>query len=127
MISGEMLQELEATLRAVRGCPLPWGGVRLVFCGDFSQLPPIPSRVKDGEKTAKTFLNRGFAFQAPVWARSELHHVLLKKVFRQADPEFVEVLEAVRWARAPGPALRKLIAKCARPLPARGGVKPTRM
>ncbi|KAI8462467.1 MAG: PIF1-like helicase-domain-containing protein [Monoraphidium minutum] len=133
MVSAEFLNELEATLRAVRRCPRPWGGLRLVFCGDFSQLPPIELRPRPGQRLPPdAFMNRGMAFQAPAWGRSELKHVLLSKVFRQADPEFVSILEDVRraaagWARNPAAAVQRLVARCARPLAARHGIVPTKL
>jgi hypothetical protein len=37
-VSAELLHELEGTLRAVRDNSRPWGGLRVVLCGDFSQL-----------------------------------------------------------------------------------------
>lgn len=46
-VSAEMLQRLEAVVRVIRHRQEPWGGLRLVLCGDFSQLVrgarPLPS------------------------------------------------------------------------------------
>ena len=38
MISAEFLNALEAMLREIKDVPAPWGGLRVVICGDFSQL-----------------------------------------------------------------------------------------
>jgi hypothetical protein len=48
-------------------------------------------------------------------------------VFRQADPEFVSILEDIRWARDPAGAVRRLVARCGRPLEARHGIVPTKL
>lgn len=54
-------------------------GVTLV--GDFAQLPPVKAP---------------FVFQRPGWARFEPHTLLLTEPRRQADPDFVRALQAVR-------------------------------
>ena len=63
------------------------------------RLPPISKRPSgiDG-----AFLNRGFAFQAPAWARCRLHEVMLRKVFRQAsDQKFLRILQDIRCVSSP--------------------------
>lgn len=65
--------------------------------------PPIWRRPgADGGREPGAFLGRGYAFQAPAWARSRLRHFVLSRVHRQADPEFVAMLEDVRWCAAGG-------------------------
>ena len=44
MISGDFFDKLEAVARAVRRSREPFGGIKLVLCGDFFQLPPVMSR-----------------------------------------------------------------------------------
>ena len=98
MISAEFFSSVERGARLVRGNGEPWGGVQVVVCGDFAQLPPIerrpsPTLPKDA------FLNRGFAFQSPAWRRSGMHEVILTKgvcarharcrrLARDANPSF---------------------------------------
>lgn len=54
-------------------------GITLV--GDFAQLPPVKAP---------------FVFERPSWARFEPNTVMLTEPRRQADPEFVRALQAVR-------------------------------
>jgi hypothetical protein len=106
MVSAEFFTAVERGARAVRGNASPFGGVQLVrtttqtlprsparttdatrhphthaqqvCCGDFFQLPPISKRPSpDLPKDA--FLNRGFAFQSPVWNKCEMQSVILTK------------------------------------------------
>jgi hypothetical protein len=63
------------------------------------------------------FLNWGRAFQAPAWKRCEFQHVLLTKVFRQKDQEFVGTLDDIRMGRNPQAAIQKLVQACSRHLP----------
>ena len=41
---GLMVQKLEYVARTVRGSTAPFGGIHLVLCGDFLQLPPVVAR-----------------------------------------------------------------------------------
>ena len=72
-------QPLVLTLQSIRGDDRPWGGVQMIVCGDFFQLPPI-EKAFHPSFPANTFYNRGFTFQCPVWRSSGLHSCLLTKV-----------------------------------------------
>ena len=52
MIDGIFFDKLEGVARAVRKNRRPFGGIQLVLCGDFLQLPPV---CKDGEKRQYCF------------------------------------------------------------------------
>jgi len=43
-ISDELFDKLDAIGQFVRKCDRPFGGIQLVLCGDFYQLPPIAVR-----------------------------------------------------------------------------------
>lgn len=62
----------------------PFGGIKLVLCGDFFQLPPV----KQGK-------NR-FCFQTKTWQECCFHCFNLKFVHRQSDNEFIEILNDLR-------------------------------
>jgi hypothetical protein len=77
--------------RAAAQAQLPFGGLQLVFSGDFLQLPPV-SRGSSGAVR--------FAFQARVWPAAVRHVVLLTRVFRQgADLAFIRALGELRVGR----------------------------
>lgn len=74
MISGEFIELLHRVLQNIRGhsgvpSTAPFGGVQLVFTGDFFQLPNIVNRISARE----AFGNRGYAFQAPSWMSGALN------------------------------------------------------
>jgi ATP-dependent DNA helicase PIF1 len=71
------------------------GGLQVCFSGDFFQLPPVPES-SQGVVSSDTRATR-FCFQCPVWKDliQEVH--ILKQVYRQRDPDFIEILDAIRW------------------------------
>ena len=52
MIDSEFFDKLEAVARSVRRNRTPFGGIQLVLCGDFCQLPPVS---KEGERKQYCF------------------------------------------------------------------------
>jgi len=89
MLSGCLLELVDLIGQRCRGnSKAALGGVQLVICGDFFQLPPISS------KDATTPIS--FAFQSPVWTKCKFTNIVLDRVFRQNDSTFIALLEAVR-------------------------------
>lgn len=86
MLSMKHLEVLEEVARIIRRNGRPFGGIQVVFTGDFYQLPPPGSDVD------------GFCFDSPVWSRvfRPEHHVLLTHSFRQSDAVFMALLNDIR-------------------------------
>jgi ATP-dependent DNA helicase PIF1 len=59
------------------------------MCGDFLQLPPV------NKENGDTI----FCFESDAWKNSVATSVVLKKVFRQAEQTFVNVLNELRIGR----------------------------
>lgn len=57
MLSGQILDELNRLAKDIRGSDSPFGGIQLILCGDFLQLPPVSKR---GEKAS-------FMFESEAW------------------------------------------------------------
>ena len=62
---------------------------QVVVTGDFFQLPPV----NKGSAAVK------FAFEADMWSQTIKKTFNLTKVFRQRDPEFVDMLNEMRFGR----------------------------
>ncbi|KAJ4476616.1 hypothetical protein J3R30DRAFT_309841 [Lentinula aciculospora] len=69
---------------------IPTLPLQLVLSGDFCQLPPVPSK-RDSKKAPAMF-----AFEAQSW-NCVGPPVVLKKVFRQKDQAFVNMLNEMRF------------------------------
>jgi ATP-dependent DNA helicase PIF1 len=86
MLDADLFSRLEEAFRIVRKKPAPFGGIQVVFFGDFLQLPPVSTRKEDSR----------FAFQSPAWKAARIAVHQLTTVVRQRDAVFVEVLSRVR-------------------------------
>ncbi|KAK9905728.1 hypothetical protein WJX75_005308 [Coccomyxa subellipsoidea] len=120
MVDGGMLDDLEQVARSVRRCKQPFGGLQLVLTGDFHQLPPVA-------KGRQAMAERKFAFEADCWESCISACMLLTKVYRQADREFVDILSAVRRGRCSRAILDKLQDRCGRPLGMVDSILPTKL
>ena len=91
MMTPDLFEKLDAIGKRVRNSLKPWGGIQLILCGDYFQLPPVVKGIS-GE-TAGT---GRFAFESPVWAASSLMPVVLNKIERQTDESFQKLLNECR-------------------------------
>jgi ATP-dependent DNA helicase PIF1 len=120
MLPGSLFDLLDAAGRAARRTPnTPFGGIQIVACGDFGQLPPVAG-VGGAPRT--------WAFQARGWADAIPVCATLKTVHRQAgDPGFIDLLGRLRAGRASVAEIEALRRATARPLPDDDGILPTNL
>lgn len=85
MLEASTIDLVEKVCRTVRGSSLPWGGLQVVFVGDFFQLPPV-SR---GEEVL-------FAFNSQAWNNADPVVCYLTEQYRQTDLSYFEILNAIR-------------------------------
>lgn len=87
MLHDYRLDMVDEICRAVRKNDKPFGGLQVILCGDFYQLPPINRN--DGKEG-------GFVVNAQVWAELDPVICYLEEQFRQDDDELLEILSAMR-------------------------------
>lgn len=92
MVDGGFFEKIEHVARIVRRNEKPFGGIQLILCGDFFQLPPI-SRPKFGETKAPP---PRFCFKTKAWEDCRLTTFELKRVHRQNDEGFISILNKIR-------------------------------
>ena len=98
MIGCILLLQIHRALVDAKGCTEPFGGISIIFAGDFTQLPPVGqtklfSRVKSSKEPT--------IFGQLLW-RSITTVVMLTEQMRQAGAEnqpFVEMLSRLRDGR----------------------------
>lgn len=89
MVHGDrLLGFIDFLCRRARGDERPFGGLQMVFVGDFAQLPPVEER-SDASRP-------DWAFLARCWVNARVQKVELDKIFRQGDAEFIKVLANIR-------------------------------
>ena len=90
MMTPELFEKLDFVGKRVRASLQPWGGIQLIFCGDFFQLPPVTKGISGEMLTGR------FVFESPAWKAADLHPVILSKIERQTDPVFQTLLNECR-------------------------------
>lgn len=98
MVRADLFDAMDSFLRAARRNNAPFGGLRIVAIGDLYQLPPVVGQ-EEREEFAKAY-DTSFFFGANAFSeliqRREVGVIELERVFRQKDPKFIELLNAVR-------------------------------
>lgn len=91
MLNIETFEYVNEVLKEVRENSEPFGGIQVLFIGDFFQLPPVEG-VNEG---VDSFVRR-YCFDSPLWADLNLKNVVLKKNYRQSEEDFINVLAHMR-------------------------------
>jgi hypothetical protein len=94
MLRSDQLDAIDTILKGVRRSNLPFGGVQVLFIGDMYQLPPVVNN-SDWEILGEYYTSP-FFFDAKVLKESELLYIELKKVYRQKEQHFIDLLNHVR-------------------------------
>lgn len=86
MLDGRLLDMVNLVLKTVRQREEPFGGLQVVFVGDFFQLPPVTRR---GDSML-------YSFQSRAWNDSLLLTCYLSEQHRQEDNLFLGLLKSIR-------------------------------
>lgn len=121
MIRVDLMEGISAKLQIARRDDRPFGGVQVIMFGDLYQLPPV---VTDGQ--LHRYFNHTYGgiyfFNAPCIEKINLKIYELNKIFRQKDPEFREVLNAIRNGDGSHEVLDKLNIRTTTQIPESGFV-----
>ena len=92
MMTPDLFAKLDIVGRRIRKRSTdPFGGIQIVFAGDFCQLPPVIRGPSGENPDAATFI-----FETPLWSTMihEIHE--LTEIRRQTDPVFQQILTEAR-------------------------------
>jgi len=90
MMTPDFLEKLDLIARRIRRNPhSKFGGMQIVFAGDFCQLPPVM-------RSVAVSTDMQFVFQCPSWTDliDETHNLI--QIVRQSDPVFQRLLTEAR-------------------------------
>lgn len=88
MLHDFRLDMIEEVLRRAREVDQPFGGVQVVLCGDFFQLPPVN---RPGSRQG------GFITNSTIWLNDFFAVCYLEKQYRQRDDEdYTHILNGIR-------------------------------
>lgn len=104
MLSANTLDMVDAVMKMLRHNEEPFGGVQVVFVGDFFQLPPVVKARSDDNFEISyddPSINSGqvqspFAFRSRAWKQAKPLLCYLEEQHRQEDADFLQILGALR-------------------------------
>jgi len=93
MVRADMLDFIDQSLKKVKGSNMPFGGVQVLMIGDLYQLSPI---AHDAWHILKEYYLNPYFFDSHILKSISLTTFELKKVYRQSDPLFIDILNRIR-------------------------------
>lgn len=106
MVRADLLDGIDELLKKFRRNNLPFGGVQLLMIGDLQQLAPV---VKNDEwEILKNYYETPFFFHSHALKQSDHITIELKKVYRQSDREFIDLLNRIRCGDKDCYALKRI-------------------
>lgn len=110
MVRCDTLDVIDKILRVFRKkLYLPFGGVQVVLIGDTFQLPPIADF--EQWEILKNYYQSPFFFSSMVVTENKPIYIELKKIYRQKEQEFIDLLNKIRINQITDMELSKLNKK----------------
>lgn len=105
MVRCDLLDYVNRLLQDVKQNAMPFGGVQVIAFGDFFQLPPVVNS-EDRKQLKEAGYKSEFAFDAACF--ESFRPLILDKVLRQKDLEFLKILHSARTGKINLTQLRNL-------------------
>jgi len=98
MLTGNTLSMVDVVCREIKENHKPFGGIQVIFAGDFFQLPPVVRREVEENTVSLDINNQSdrFAFNSEVWERVNPVICYLTEQHRQDDSDYLNILSAIR-------------------------------
>lgn len=127
MIDGRLFDNLDGIARGVRRQKnAPFGGIQVIVCGDFYQLPPV-SKLQINPDGTEMKEQARFTFESEAWSTALSSSIILKEVFRQkGDQTFIGMLNELRHGYVSEAAAAEF-RRLSRPLACAEGIVPTEL
>lgn len=95
MVRSDTIDVIDKILKVFRKKPfLAFGGVQVILIGDTFQLPPIADF--EQWKILKNYYDSPFFFSSKIVLENKPIYIELKKIYRQKEQEFIDLLNKIR-------------------------------
>jgi len=115
MLDADRLDLVNNICMSFKNNVAPFGGIQVIFCGDFFQLPPVNGKEENNE----------YAFKSNVWNESCLKVCYLNEQHRHSDKKFIKVLNSIRNNKIDKDTLITLKSRLNQPVC--GNITPTKL
>ncbi len=96
MLHKHQLDMVDTIAQYILGKSKPFGGLQVVLCGDFFQLPPVTSTTNSLSHSH----DKPFAFHANIWQEGQFQVCYLEEQHRQGNDLLLQVLNDIRSGTA---------------------------
>jgi ATP-dependent exoDNAse (exonuclease V) alpha subunit len=112
MLPAHTLESVDRICQAFKRDQRPFGGIQVILCGDFFQLPPIQTKKYHGYQKYQEYheqietdeaglysrdtFDTQFIYKSPLWEDLDLKICYLDKPYRQVDLKFLTMLSEIR-------------------------------
>lgn len=96
MVRCDLIDAIDRTLQKCMKNTLPFGGKQMLFVGDMFQLEPVVVEDDRAELQKMYGDQKPFFFNAHVFSRITVNPIELQVVYRQADTQFINLLDNIR-------------------------------
>ncbi len=126
MLHAHQLDMIDQICRYFKKNNVPFGGMQIVMCGDFFQLPPVMRMPKNGEQQALLSERKeNFVTDSHIWKEMNLSICYLDEQFRTDDRAYLRVLNDIRESEVNETTIEYLSERLNKD--AEGYTKPTRL
>jgi ATP-dependent DNA helicase PIF1 len=117
MLSSNTLDSVDLVMRTLRNSEKPFGGVQMIFVGDFFQLPPVVKAAQNTDTMEITYdePQSPFAFRSRAWKDANPLVCYLEEQHRQEDGVFLQLLAELRRGNISSGAREQLAARAIEP------------
>lgn len=123
MVRCDVIDAMDRVMRSQLHSSLPFGGKQMIFTGDLFQLEPVVKKGADTEILMDLYnTDKPFFFKANVFKRMELPTIEFRKVYRQEDKAFLDILSEIRNGRASSQTISRLNLRVKNPEAGQYGV-----
>lgn len=108
MMSLKILLLLDLISRKIYKNNVPFGGLQVIFTGDFYQLSPVFSNYNEKEKEKEDSM---YCFEHELWNQlfTKENQIVLKTIYRQNDETLLKVLKYIRKGQI-SPSTKAILA-----------------